>query len=170
MDYLQILLSLVGGSGLAGWILTYVQLRHQRLVEARHLFRDIVLTKDMLELLAVDYDLIALQKGTLEFGEGKRPIYVRILGGSKGKRIEIRTEKQLIELTEKVCVRANTLADQVAKSGLTMLLPERLRKQAENVRRAMEYPRAPSDTQKARQELDKLGRELKKVLGTEVLD
>jgi hypothetical protein len=70
----------------------------------------------------------------------------------------------LIELTEKVLVRANTLADRVANSGLTLLLPERLRKQAENVRQSMQYPRSPKDTERARQELDKLGRELKKVL------
>jgi hypothetical protein len=51
IDWSQILLGFVTGGGFVGLVTTYYQLRQERIERARARFREIVLTKDFLELL-----------------------------------------------------------------------------------------------------------------------
>lgn len=168
-QYWQLVVSLIiGSSGLAGWFLTYLDLRQQRELEARKLFRELVLTPDMLQFYGMDFDLLKLSDAAVELKQGRQPVIT--LPETRGRPRKIVTAKQLDVLIIKVRDRMNDLMDKIARSAVTLLLPMRLRKKEGDFMQALESCKSSNGIEKARNALSEFGEELKEVLGLDVLE
>jgi hypothetical protein len=168
-QYWQLVVSLViGSSGLAGWFLTYLDLRQRQELEARRLFRELVLTPDMLQLYGMGFDLLKLSNAAVELQQGKQPVLR--LPETGGRPRKIATAKQLNVLIPKVRDRIVDLTDKVARSAVTLLLPMRLRKKEGDFMQALESCKSLNDVERARNALSEFGEELKEVLGLHILE
>ena len=65
IDLVQIFTLVVGGSGIVGWLLTYLQLSEQRKEEARAHLRQIVLTPEFFHFLGT-LDFVTLRLDSLK--------------------------------------------------------------------------------------------------------
>lgn len=168
MDWETAIGYILGGSGIAGWLLTYLELRQQRQLEAKRLFRELVLTPEVLQLYGSEFDLLDLEQASVELKAGKQPL-IR-LPETKGLLVKIANEAELNDLTLKVFDRIDNLVGKVSSSALTLLLPIRLKKKAGDFMRALKSCKDMNDVENARTQLFEFGEELKKVLGLDILE
>ena len=119
----------LGGSGIAGWLFAYLEFRQQRQLEAKRLFRELVLTPDMMQLYGSQFDLLDLQDAYVELKAGKKPMVN--LPETEGRKVEISNERELDALALKVYARIDSLTTKVSSGALTLLFPTRLKRRLE---------------------------------------
>lgn len=179
----------LGGSGVAGWILTFVQLREQKRVEARDIFREQVMNKGMLDLWACGFSIADLYDAFAKLAKGEKPL-VTYLGVKGRKTVQLRNWSQWNTAYGEVFSRMDKLTNEVSDNGTTFLLPKRLKKKYGDFSRAcMELSAMVKSSRKishgrlaipkdaleksaesVRRAFSEFGDELKRVLGIDLLD
>jgi hypothetical protein len=71
-DTLSLLALVIGGSGIAGWIMTYLQLREQRRARIISRYRETILTPEFLDVLSVFEMTKSISRAQAEIRKGKK--------------------------------------------------------------------------------------------------
>jgi len=169
VDWALVIAALLGGSGITGGILTYLQLRQQRKLEAIRVLREFVFKPEVLKIYAADLDLVQINEAFMELKAGKRLVTVN-LPETGGCFVRIKSEKQLLSLFLKFLDRLSNESYEVSRSGLFLLVPTRVKKKAGDIKRTLDTCKTLDDMERAHKAIDEYGNELKKVLGLDIFE
>jgi len=161
IDYVQLALAFLGGSGVTGLVVTYLETREKRREQARATFRELILTPDFRKLLAVFQMVRILYDAQDEFkSQGAALVFVK-------ESIEkITDQSQLDSLfadAQKEFLRTNR---NVIDSGVPLMIPEGMRKTILAIHMAL----GKMDARSIRDQTRILSNQLRQTLGLELLD
>ena len=161
IDYVQLALAFLGGSGVTGLVVTYLETREKRREQARATFRELILTPDFRKLLAVFQMVCILYDAQDEFkSQGAALVFVK-------ESIEkITDQSQLDSLfadAQKEFLRTNR---NVIDSGVPLMIPEGMRKTILAIHMAL----GKMDARSIRDQTRILSNQLRQTLGLELLD
>jgi hypothetical protein len=169
IDYLQLFLVLLGGSGLAGWLLTYLQFREERQERVRLHFRELVMTKDFLALLGCLHSLLVIMNAVADLEKGSKPTMLVKDTQGQSSLVQIEHVDDLRPEFESWLRNLSVGHDTLMRSGVLFLLPDRINLQIiAALQCARDY--GPHNAEPVRYQLRLLSVELKKILGLRILD
>jgi hypothetical protein len=122
IDYIQILLGFIGGSGLMGLIVSYMELSQERKQRAREQFRELVLTSDFRNLLRSIQMTLYLLRAVVKQERGGR---ANVVIGDKVRQLKGPEDwkPELEELTRHVL----EINNKFQMTGSILFIPDPLR-------------------------------------------
>lgn len=169
VEWTLVIAALLGGSGITGAVLTYLQLRQQRKLEAIAVLREFVFKPEVLKIYATDLDLVEIHEAFMELKAGK-PLVTVNLPETGGRFVQIKSEKQLLAIFMKFLDRVLSETYEISRTGLFLLVPTRVKKKAGDINRTLATCKTLDDIEKAHKAIDDFGSELKKVLGIDIFE
>lgn len=182
IDYSQtiiLLASLVlGGSGIAGWIMTYIQLRHETKERALQQFRELVLTKDFLEFLG----MLRRHAELMAKGESLARSREQILNDKsltpeektrRIKELENRMGGSLAQLTDQARQAATDFTEtvnKIRKTGALFLLSDKIENEIEKCVSSFVHANEPDEFLAIVDQVETIFADLKKILGLAVFE
>jgi len=161
IDYLQLALAFLGGSGVTGLVLAYWQTLEERNERARTAFRELILTPEFLRMLLVFQQLRILHE-TQETFKRERRASVFI----KQSIIQITDQSQLDALFADADKEFLRTEREVIDSGIPLLIPERMRQTISAIHRSLD----DRDLESINKQIRLLSQELREILGLRWLD
>jgi hypothetical protein len=169
IDYLQLVLVLLGGSGLAGWFLTYLQFREERREQGRLQFRELVMTNDFVAFLGCLHSLLYIVGAVADLKKGRTAEMVIKDAQGKSSLVQIKREEDLRPEFDKWLRNLAESHDTLVRTGVLFLLPSSISSQIITI---LETARdhGYDEAQPVKQQLAILSAELKRILGLAVLE
>jgi len=161
IDYVQLALAFLGGSGVTGLVLAYWQTREERNERARSAFRELILTPEFRRMLVVFQQLRILHEAQDTFKRERRAsVFVR------QSIIQIADQSQLDTLFADADKEFLRTEREVIDSGIPLLIPERMRQTINAIHRALD----DRDLKSIKEQIRLLSQELREILGLRWLD
>ena len=161
IDYIQLALVFLGGSGLTGLLVTCWQTWEERRRQARAAFRELILTPDFRKLLAVFQMVGTLYDAQDEFkSQGQALVFV------KESIVKITDQSQLDSLLADAQKEFLRIDRNVIDSGVPLMIPERMRKTILAIHKAL----GKMDARSTRDQIRLLSNQLRQTLGLKLLD